>query len=364
MHSETGDLYRGFAEREARGNSAIYQDLAERVAGDGQLRALLDGLPAAKRQPNLLFGAVRHLGGPVTEGWPAFRAWVTAHWDETSATMLERRTQTNESGRCATLLPLLATLPQPLALIEVGASAGLCLYPDRYRYRYRYRSVSDGGGGGGAPMSEFSVPESGTESAVTESAVTDFTVTEFGAAASPVTLDCVVSGPVPLPARLRERLPEVVWRAGIDLNPLDVRAEEDVRWLESLVWPEQTHRLDRLRGAVRVARAEPPLLVRGDLNATVRDLVAQVPAGATPVVFHSAVLAYLSPEAREEFAVTVRELPGHWISNEAVSVLPNVARRLPRPAPPGSGLFALALDERPVAFTGPHGQSLDWFGAV
>ncbi|MER7770781.1 DUF2332 domain-containing protein [Kitasatospora sp. NPDC096140] len=333
MHSDTGDLYRGFAEREARGNSAVYQDLAERVAEDRQVRALLDGLPAAKRQPNLLFGAVRHLGGPVTEGWPAFRAWVTAHWDEASATMLERRTQTNESGRCATLLPLLATLPQPLALIEVGASAGLCLYPDRYRYRYLPAD-----GAGGAP------------------------VAEFGAAASPVTLDCAVSGPVPLPATLRERLPEVVWRAGIDLDPLDVRAEEDVRWLESLVWPEQTHRLDRLRGAVRVARAEPPLLVRGDLNATIRELVAQVPTGATPVVFHSAVLAYLSPEAREEFATTVRELPGHWISNEAVSVLPAVARRLPRPAPPGSGLFALALDERPVAFTGPHGQSLDWFG--
>ncbi|MFJ7911659.1 DUF2332 domain-containing protein [Kitasatospora sp. NPDC096204] len=354
MRSVTGDLYRAFAEREARGNSPVYQELAERVAGDGQLCALLDGLPAAKRQPNLLFGAVRHLGGPVTDGWPAFHRWVAEHWAEVSATMLERRTQTNEAGRCATLLPLLATLPQPLALIEVGASAGLCLYPDRYRYRYRF-PAGEGEGvglGSGATATEFGA-ELGT----------DFG-TEFGAAASPVTLDCSVTGPVPFPGSLRERLPEVVWRAGIDLNPLDVRAEEDMRWLESLVWPEQTHRLDRLRGAVRVARAEPPLLVRGDLNATVRELVAQAPAGATPVVFHSAVLAYLPPEGREEFAATMRGLSGHWISNEAVSVLPTVARRLPRPAPAGSGLFVLALDERPVAFTGPHGQSLDWFGGA
>ncbi|MBD0672515.1 DUF2332 domain-containing protein [Streptomyces sp. CBMA156] len=342
MRSDTGELYRAFAEREASGNSPIYQELAERVAGDGKLGALLDGLPAVKRQPNLLFAAVRHLGGPVTEGWPAFRDWTTEHWAGVSATMLERRTQTNEAGRCATLLPLLAALPQPLALIEVGASAGLCLYPDRYRYRYRFPAREEGG-----RESEVGAP-----------------VAEFGAVASPVTLDCAVSGPVPFPGSpgpLRVRLPEVVWRAGIDLDPLDVRAEEDMRWLESLVWPEQTHRLERLRGAVRVARAEPPLLVRGDLNATVRELVAQAPAGATPVVFHSAVLAYLSPEEREEFAATVRRLPGHWISNEAVSVLPTVARRLPRPAPAGSGLFVLALDERPVAFTGPHGQSLDWF---
>ncbi|MFJ2580140.1 DUF2332 domain-containing protein [Kitasatospora aureofaciens] len=320
--------------------------MAEGVAGDGELRVLVAGLPAAKQQPNLLFGAVRYLGGPVTEGYPAFREWASAHWAEVSATMLARRTQTNEAGRCATLLPLLAALPGPLALIEVGASAGLCLYPDRYRYRYL----------------DAAAGEAGAVTAGPAGGVVGGVVAEFGAGASPVTLDCAVSGPVPLPAALRERLPEVVWRAGIDLNPLDVRAEDDMRWLEALVWPEQTHRLDRLRGAVRIARAEPPELVRGDLNAAVRKLVALVPAGATPVVFHSAVLAYLSPEAREEFAVTMRGLPGHWISNEAVAVLPAVERRLPRPAPAGTGLFALALDERPVAFTGPHGQSLDWFG--
>ena len=50
--------------------------------------------------------------------------------------MRERRTQTNEPRRCATLLPALAQLDGPLALLEVGASAGLCLYPDRYSYRY------------------------------------------------------------------------------------------------------------------------------------------------------------------------------------------------------------------------------------
>lgn len=322
-------LYRRFAANEAHGNSAVYEELAERVAGDGRLVELLEELPEAKRQPNLLFGAVRFLGGPVTAGWPPFRAWVEAHWAGIAATMRERSTQTNEAGRCATLLPLLASLPQPLALIEVGASAGLCLYPDRYRYRY---SVE------GAAVGEFGADESG---------------------ADVVTLDCAVSGPAPV----GHRLPEVVWRAGIDLNPLDVRSEEEMRWLEALVWPEQSHRLERLRGAVRIARTDPPHLVRGDLNAVVRELVAKVPQGATPVVFHSAVLAYLPPQAREEFAATMRELPGHWISNEALPVLPTVAERLPHGATPSRpGLFVLALDERPVAFTGPHGQSLDWFG--
>ena len=56
--------------------------------------------------------------------------------DALRAVMLERSTQTNEPGRCAALLPVLAGLPEPLALLEVGASAGLCLLPDFYGYDY------------------------------------------------------------------------------------------------------------------------------------------------------------------------------------------------------------------------------------
>ena len=68
--------------------------------------------------------------------------------------MLARRTQTNEAGRCATLLPVLARLPQPLALLEVGASAGLCLLPDRYGYDYGVSQLAPPVGGcTGLPLS-------------------------------------------------------------------------------------------------------------------------------------------------------------------------------------------------------------------
>ncbi|WP_254712001.1 DUF2332 domain-containing protein [Streptomyces sp. TRM64462] len=320
---DTAQLYRDFAAREARGHSPRYERLAAAVAEDAALLDLIDLLPEGRRQPNLLLGAVRFLGGECRDPG-LFRGWVAEHWDQVRGVMLRRRTQTNEAGRCATLLPVLAALPQPLALIEVGASAGLCLYPDKYRYVYDERPP-------------------------------------LGPADSPVTLRCRTTGPVPFP----ERLPRVVWRGGVDLNPLDVHDADAMRWLECLVWPEQTERLRRLRGAVRVARdpgEPPPRLVRGDLNEAVAELVAQVPDGATSVVFHSAVLAYLPLPAREEFAATMRRLPGHWISNEATSVLPAVAARLPVPAPPDRTVFALALDERPLAFTGPHGQALEWFG--
>ncbi|MEY9873410.1 hypothetical protein ABH931_002892 [Streptacidiphilus sp. MAP12-33] len=313
----TATDYRDFAHVHTRAHSPAYERISAAVAESEELLTRLVALPRIKRQPNLLLAAVRYLGGPA-ESAEAFVEWTLAHWEPVREVMLARATQTNEAGRCATLLPLLAALPQPLALVEVGASAGLCLRPDRYRYRY-----------------------DGAEA--------------FGAD-SPVTLDCATTGPVPLPAAL----PRVVSRTGADLNPLDPTDPDDTRWLESLVWPGQQQRLDRLRAALAVARDEPARIVRGDLNARVAELVAAAPAGSTPVVFHSAVLTYLPPDARARFVATMRELPCHWISNEAPGVLPEIDARLPRPAPTDRGVFVLSLDGEPKAFTGPHGERLDW----
>jgi len=311
----TRDWYLDFA-REAQGNSAAYERLSGAVADDSELIDIIDKLPEPKRQPNLLFAAVRYLGGPVEDPEP-FRDFVVARWDEVSEVMRHRRTQTNESGRCAVLLPVLAGLKQPLALLEVGASAGLCLYPDRYGYRY-----SDG-------------QAYGAESAVQ--------------------LECAVTGPVPWP----QALPTVVWRAGLDLNPLDVSDDDDVRWLEALVWPEQEHRRERLRAAAAIARAEPPLLVRGDLLEDLPELAAQAPADATLVVFHSSTVTYAPDTVRAQFVELVTGLDGHWVSNEGRRVFKSFA--LPD-IEPGPGLFGLlSLDGRPLGYTAGHGQALQWF---
>jgi hypothetical protein len=311
-HATTAARYAEFAAREARGVSPAYERLALAVSRDRDVLALLATLPPAKRQPNLLFGVVRFLGGPV-EDPAAFRDFVLTRWPEVAAELRTRATQTNEAGRCAVLLPALAALPQPLALLEVGASAGLCLYPDRYAYRYGDRQVGEG---------------------------------------EPV-LDCALTGIAP-----PTRRPEVVWRAGLDLNPLDVTDPADLGWLDALVWPEHTRRRARLRAAAAVAAAEPPLLVRGDLVDDLPALAARAPAGATLVVFHTAVLYLVPPAQRAAFAETVRRLPGHWLANEVPEVLSHGA--LPHP-PDEASYNVLALDGRPLAWTRPHGQAAAWF---
>ncbi|MET9023455.1 DUF2332 domain-containing protein [Actinopolymorpha sp. NPDC004070] len=308
----TAQKYADFAAREARGVSPAYERLSLAVSGDDEVLALLDELPAPKRQPNLLFGVVRFLGGPVED--PAeFHNYTTANWPRIEAQMRVRATQTNEAGRCAVLLPVLASLPKPLALLEVGASAGLCLYPDRYAYRYGDRVI-----GTGEPV-----------------------------------LGCEATGALP-----PLTLPEVVWRGGLDLNPLDVTDPADVAWLDALIWPEHAHRRARLRAASAVAAADPPVLVRGDLVDGLPALVAQAPADATLVVFHTSVLYQVPAPRRAAFGDLVEGLPGHWISNEAPDVLPY--DDLPEP-PDSAHHNVLALDGRPLAWTKGHGQALHWF---
>ncbi|MEV0643823.1 DUF2332 domain-containing protein [Phytomonospora sp. NPDC050363] len=310
----TAELYAEFAVREARGISPTYAALAHAVSEDSHLLAFLAALPEAKRQPNLLFGVVRFLGGPV-EDPAAFGEFVAANAGAVAAQMRVRATQTNEAGRCAALLPVLAGLPQPLALLEVGASAGLCLYPDRYSYRYGDLALGTGG---------------------------------------PV-LDCAATGFTPPAA-----LPQVVWRAGLDLNPLDVTDPDDVAWLDALIWPEHAHRRDRLRAAAAVAAADPPRLIRGDLVEDLPGLAALAPAGATLVVFHTSVLYQVPMPHRRAFVSLVGDLPGHWISNESPETLP----RVDLPEPPGGNLYnLLALDGRPLAWTRSHGQEMVWLAA-
>jgi hypothetical protein len=319
--ASTVEEYRDFGERQA-GDSATFRDWALGVAEDPEVLDLLDALPPGKRQPNLVFAAARWLGAePVRYRAPTgLRGVLLDRWDRVRETVLDRATQTNEVGRCATLLPVLAGLPQPLALLEVGASAGLTLHPDRYSYRYSTGVSLD--------------PAAGP---------------------SPVVLECEVHGDPPLPGAL----PEVVWRAGIDLNPLDVHDDDAMAWLATLVWPEHEDRRSRLTAAVRLARTDPPRLVRGDLVESLPALVEQAPKDATLVVFHSAVLAYLSPEDRARFVDVVRDLPGHWISNEGPEVVASI-QPPGAPEPPSPDPFLLALDGQPVAWAHGHGRALWW----
>ncbi len=313
--SRLADIYSIFADQEAAGRSPLYAQLCRGIAQDPSLLNRLVALPKDKQQPNLLLAAVKYLFG-VARDWPQFRARVGENWPEIKAVIRVRRTQTNEPARCATLLPLLAQLPQPLALLEVGASAGLCLLPDRYAYDYGLQRIGPAVPSPDAPL-----------------------------------FHCVANNATPLPGKNIQ----VVWRAGLDLNPLSVANDDDVRWLHALVWPGEGERGALLDKAIAVARRDPPHVIAGDLRYDLAALAAQAPKDATLVIFHTAVLAYVSDASdRQAFARTVRDLGAQWVSNESARLFDaELTQRL-------AGRFLLTLNGLPKAYTEAHGTAIDW----
>jgi hypothetical protein len=266
------------------------------------------------------------------EPFDEFRSWCLDHRDEIEGLVATHVVQTNEVARCAGLLPDLAAVAaaapdRPLALLEVGASAGLNLLLDRYRYDY------GPGHGAGAPGAE-------------------------------VVIRPQVEGDGPGPDL---QVPEVVWRRGLDRRPVDVTDDDAVRWLRSCVWPEQQARRELLGRAVAVARRDPPAVVAGDAIEGLADLVAAAPADATLCVMHTAFIAYLPDPSRfvERVTALAAERPLWWVTGEPQGFVPQLTG-------PGArdgritflyGAVPLGLPDRSpraVATTGPHGAWLQW----
>jgi hypothetical protein len=255
--------------------------------------------------------------------------------------MRQGSVQTNEVGRTAAVLPALTVVHQhyerPLALIELGPSAGLNLFFDRYRVQY-----SNG--------------------------------TSAGPADSPVQLSCECLGPnappvptTPLPIASRE---------GIDLNPMDVTDADDRRWLEACLWPGLDYRRDRLRAALELASVDPPRLHRGSAGEWLEHVLSNVPAEAVACVMSTWVLGYFSGDDRRQLkkildtyaktrpvALVTGEYPG------VVSWVPEPATKAPIDDPRGASLLGVScwdagdLDVRAVAWMQAHGTWLNWLEA-
>lgn len=311
-----------FAAEEAPGRSHVYEEWALRVASDDALAAVLARIPAAHRQPPLVFAVTRLLGAPLDAAeWAAF---VFARADDIVAECAARSLQTNEPLRCAALLPALSLIDGPIALLELGASGGLCLYPDRYSYRY---AVSSGEGMAVDPVD----------------------------GPSRVVLAAEWDGP-PTPLRM----PEVVWRAGIDLEPRDPHSDADRTWLTTLVWPGEEGRRERIEAALDIAAAAPPLLVSGDAGdaALLRAVAAGAPREATLVVSTPGVLPYLPRARRDALIAAIREMDARWITLDAPGLHEGWTAPIDRGAWPGG--FALALDGRVLAAADPLGARVAW----
>ena len=345
--SELGRIWDWFADTSCRGYSPLYDRICREAARDEEVLDIVRAAPEESHIPNVLLAAVHFLllngldhplaavyaGTSEADPWPLFREICFERRPEISALLETRRTNTNECGRSAVIGPALtwvaANVGTPLAVCDVGASAGLNMGCDRYLLDY------------GAAGST-------------------------GPASSDVRISCSVTGGDPPIAPM---LPPIAARIGLDRSPVDLGIADDAQWLLACTWPD-TGRLDRTRAAIRDAQRHPPTIRRGDMVAGVFDTLAELPNDATICVLTTWAVAYLSRENRVAFAAELaragRERPVVWVSGESPNVVPAFADIVAPTVDIEASILGAVVydgnreDATQLAFVHPHGSWVDW----
>jgi hypothetical protein len=257
----------------------------------------------------------------VREAWPDIARAAGEHADYLRAT-LDQPPQTNEVGRSAALIGGLLVLAHrfdlPIRLFEIGCSAGLNLRADQYRYSY------PGG--------------------------------QWGPADSPVIIDDAWRGQLPPAAHLR-----IAQRQGYDIAPLDATSRDGELTLLSYVWPDQPERLERLRGAIAIARRVPAPLRRD--NAVDAVAALSVTTDALTVLWHSIMWQYLSADDQAAVLAGVDALGAQARTDAPFAhLMLEPARRTPD-SPVEFAVRARCWpsgDDTLLGTCSPHGPPVNW----
>jgi hypothetical protein len=256
-------------------------------------------------------------------GTEAFLRLLVEHGDLVRG-WLDRPPQTNEVGRATALmgglLHLSTTRRHPVRLFEIGSSGGLNLLGDRFAF------VDDIG-------------------------------TVFGDPSSPVRLD---------PAWREEGLLawpglEFVERLGCDPMPVDATTTEGRLALTAYVWPDQEHRLERLRGAFDLARTTPPRVQRVGAADFVDGI--ELLGGTTTVLWHSVMWQYLHQHEQRRVEARVAQL-GERATEQAPFV--HLTLEPTRRAPDSEHEFLVVMTSWPdgrrriLGRAPPHGIPVTW----
>jgi hypothetical protein len=322
-------------------SSPLYERFSLGVAADPELLQLAAYTRQGQPPPNMLFGAVQLLllqgathpladfypsiAGEVQatgDPYPVFRDFCRQYRDAIRPIIATRITQTNEVRRCAYLLPAFTFIARrsggcPLALVEIGASAGLNLLWNRYGYDYGTGRI-------------------------------------YGDHSSPVRITSVFKGPIypPLP----DSFPAVAARIGIDLNPIDVRDPNATLWLRALIWPEHTARATLLHQAIQVAQDHPPLLVTGSVFKRLPEVIAEIPPDATLCLYHTHVIYQFSPAERQQLLSLIASYGQYRdLYHISCEILGTDEARLELTAYTG-GIFDTTL----LALTEGHAHKIEW----
>ncbi|RFB13506.1 DUF2332 domain-containing protein [Bacillus sp. HNG] len=284
--------FRNFAITECKGSSRLYEFLSLKIAEDDAILELATHARKGQPSSNLLFGAVHYLllkgkdhhlkefypsivtnPRKVEESFLPFKEFCVQFSDEIIRLLQEKLVQTNEVRRCSYLFPtfqfIYDIVKKPLALIEIGTSAGVQLLWDHYSYSYGTNKV-------------------------------------YGNKDSALHISAKIKGAKT--PHLQDFIPPVAARIGIDLHPIDVRDDDNALWLKALIWPEHHERRELFEKAAECVRVNELRLIEGNGVELLRDLSGEIPKEYAICVFHTHVANQMPSDVRTKLLDQVQRI--------------------------------------------------------
>ncbi|KWU62684.1 hypothetical protein AWW70_14800 [Bacillus mycoides] len=283
---QIANLFRDFSANECKGSSVLYEYLSIKISEDEEVLTLASYAQPGQPVTNLLLGAVHYLllkgkehslknyyQSLVENAFYQFKDFCHVYREEIISLLQTKLVQTNEVRRCAYLYPsfcyIFNKVNKPLALIEIGTSAGLQLFWNQYRYSY------------------------GTEEM-------------YGNRQSNVHLQSEIKGEKK-PSFLKQS-PPVMERIGLDLHVNNLNDEEDYLWLRALIWPEHKERLELFDQAATLVKEKSVQLIEEDGVALLPAIANQIREDAVICIFHTHVANQIPENVKHKLEKQIKEI--------------------------------------------------------
>ncbi|MDP4147724.1 MAG: DUF2332 domain-containing protein, partial [Bacillota bacterium] len=274
------------------GSSELYEHLSLKIAEDEEMLKLSSYAQKGQPVPNLLFGAIHYLllqgkehvlkdyypsivtsPKEIESSFIPFKDFCQVYRDEIICILESKLVQTNEVRRCAYLYPtfcyIYEKVKKPLALIEIGTSAGLQLLWDKYSYSYGTKEI-------------------------------------FGDLNSDVHITSEMRAD--RPPILFHSAPPVSERIGIDLHINDLTDKEDYLWLMALIWPNHNERRKLFEKSSHFIKATPIKFIEGDGVALISKLSNQIPRDSVLCIFHTHVANQIPLENKKKLLEEIKAI--------------------------------------------------------
>lgn len=288
------ERFKTFSEKECAGSSELYEYLSRQIAEDEVMLELSSFAKKGQPIPNLFFAAVHYLllkgnnhklslyypslaeqPQPPTESFPHFKDFCLTYRDQIIPILKEKLVQTNEVRRCGYLYPCFTyaydKVQKPLALIEIGTSAGFQLLWDKYSYSYNSDEI-------------------------------------YGDKNSTIHIQTEIKGENVPP--LSKIIPPVARRYGLDLNINNLSDPEDSFWLNALIWPEHHKRRGLFKQAVNcvLEHRDELTFIEGDGVEMLPRMIEQIPNNLAVCIFHTHVANQMPEDVKHRLINTIKRI--------------------------------------------------------